>query len=390
MPVVNVALPIPLAKTFHYLLPINVAPIVGGRVRVPFGQRQAIGIVVSICEDSDMPLDKLKSISEVLDSRSLFPNSLWRILNWASTYYHYPIGAVLFHALPTLLRQGQTAEIALLWQWFITERGRSTFLDSLKRAPKQQQALAMLLQGPIYLHQIETLQLSARALQALRVKGLCDLQSQALEEEDWRPVFGVNGKPLQLNIEQAAACEAIHKKDDRFMVWLLAGVTGSGKTEVYLTVLKNVLSKGQQALVLVPEIGLTPQTITCFRERFNAPVEALHSKLNESERLSVWLKSQRGECAIVIGTRSALFTPFARLGIIVLDEEHDSSYKQHEGWRYHARDLAIFRAREENIPIVLGSATPSFETIYNVKKKNITSLLWVSVLVQPIHVNNRF
>ncbi len=160
---------------------------------------------------------------------------------------------------------------------------------------------------------------------------------------------------------------AIRSEDEQFAAWLLAGVTGSGKTEVYLSVLENVLAKGRQALVLVPEIGLTPQTIARFRERFNAPVDVLHSGLNDSERLAVWLRARSGEAAIVIGTRSALFTPFRQLGVIIIDEEHDSSYKQQEGWRYHARDLAVFRAREEDIPMVMGSATPALETLHNVQ-----------------------
>ena len=151
-------------------------------------------------------------------------------------------------------------------------------------------------------------------------------------------------------------------------------MTGSGKTEVYLSVLENILAQGRQALVLVPEIGLTPQTIASFRERFNAPVEVLHSGLNDSERLSVWLRARNGEAAIVIGTRSALFTPFSRLGVIIIDEEHDSSYNQQEGWRYHARDLAVFRAREEGIPIVMGTATPALETLHNVQMSKYRQL----------------
>lgn len=374
MPVVHVALPVPLARTFDYLLPGHLRPAVGGRVRVPFGQRHAIGIVTGINEDSELPLDKLKSVAEVLDERSLFPESLWRILNWAIGYYHYPIGEVLFHALPILLRQGKPAEMTPLWQWFATEQGRVTVLDSLKRAPKQQQALAALLQGPVYRHQVVELSLADSALQALRAKGLCDLRASRPADSDWRASYRVEGERLRLNTEQATAVGAIRSEDERFAAWLLAGVTGSGKTEVYLTVLENILAKGKQALILVPEIGLTPQTIARFRERFHAPVDVLHSALNDSERMAVWLKARSGETAIVIGTRSALFTPFARLGIIVIDEEHDSSYKQHEGWRYHARDLAVFRAREENIPIVLGSATPALETLYNVQLKKYRNL----------------
>lgn len=368
MPVVQVALPVPLARTFDYRLDSATAcPVVGARVSVPFGKRNAIGIVVGISETSTFPLEQLKAIDAVLDGDSLFPPSLWRILCWATEYYHYPIGEVLFHALPILLRQGKPAQSAPLWQWFATEQGRATPPESLKRAPKQQQALAALLQKPVYRHQVNEMALTESALQALRSKGLIDLRAQEVATTDWRNGFSVLGERLRLNTEQATAVGAIRSEDTQFAAWLLAGVTGSGKTEVYLSVLENILAQGRQALVLVPEIGLTPQTIARFRERFNAPVEVLHSGLNDSERLSVWLRARNGEAAIVIGTRSALFTPFSRLGVIIIDEEHDSSYKQQEGWRYHARDLAVFRAREEGIPIVMGTATPALETLHNVQ-----------------------
>ncbi|WP_432322705.1 primosomal protein N' [Yersinia enterocolitica] len=368
MPVVQVALPVPLARTFDYRLDSAMGcPVVGARVSVPFGKRNTIGIVVGISETSTFPLEQLKAIDAVLDGDSLFPPSLWRILCWATEYYHYPIGEVLFHALPILLRQGKPAQSAPLWQWFATEQGRATPPESLKRAPKQQQALAALLQKPVYRHQVNEMALTESALQALRSKGLIDLRAQEVATTDWCDGFSVLGERLRLNTEQATAVGAIRSEDTQFAAWLLAGVTGSGKTEVYLSVLENILAQGSQALVLVPEIGLTPQTIARFRERFNAPVEVLHSGLNDSERLSVWLRARNGEAAIVIGTRSALFTPFSRLGVIIIDEEHDSSYKQQEGWRYHARDLAVFRAREEGIPIVMGTATPALETLHNVQ-----------------------
>ncbi|HDL6855390.1 TPA: primosomal protein N' [Yersinia enterocolitica] len=368
MPVVQVALPVPLARTFDYRLDSAMGcPVVGARVSVPFGKRNAIGIVVGISETCTFPLEQLKAIDAVLDGDSLFPPSLWRILCWATEYYHYPIGEVLFHALPILLRQGKPAQSAPLWQWFATEQGRATPPESLKRAPKQQQALAALLQKPVYRHQVNEMALTESALQALRSKGLIDLRAQEVATTDWCDGFSVLGERLRLNTEQATAVGAIRSEDTQFAAWLLAGVTGSGKTEVYLSVLENILAQGSQALVLVPEIGLTPQTIARFRERFNAPVEVLHSGLNDSERLSVWLRARNGEAAIVIGTRSALFTPFSRLGVIIIDEEHDSSYKQQEGWRYHARDLAVFRAREEGIPIVMGTATPALETLHNVQ-----------------------
>ncbi|AOR62933.1 primosomal protein N' [Pectobacterium wasabiae] len=368
MSVAQVALPVPLARTFDYLLPAGgMTPQVGTRVSVSFGNRKAIGIITALSDTSALPLEQLKPVHDLLDEQPLFPPSLWRILLWAVEYYHYPIGEVLFHALPILLRQGKPAHRAPLWQWFATEQGRATPLSTLKRAAKQQQALAALLQSPVYRHQVSEIGLTETALQALRSKGLCELKAAEQTPHDWRQSFSMATERLRLNTEQATAVGAIRSEDNHFAAWLLAGITGSGKTEVYLSVLENVLAQGKQALVLVPEIGLTPQTIARFRERFNAPVDVLHSALNDSERLAVWLRARSGEAAIVIGTRSALFTPFARLGLIVIDEEHDSSYKQQEGWRYHARDLAVFRAREEDIPIVMGTATPALETLYNVQ-----------------------
>ena len=368
MPVAHVALPVPLPRTFDYWLPDGMPVKAGCRVRVPFGKQERIGIVTAVSERSELPLNELKPVAEVLDAGPVFSASVWRLLLWAADYYHHPIGDVLFHALPIVLRQGKPASATPMWYWFATEQGQAVDINSLKRSPKQQQALAALRQGKIWRHQVAELEFNDAALQALRGKGLAELASEAPAIADWRTGFSVPGERLRLNTEQATAVGAIHSASDSFSAWLLAGITGSGKTEVYLSVLENVLAQGRQALVMVPEIGLTPQTIARFRHRFNAPVEVLHSGLNDSERLSAWLKAKNGEAAIVIGTRSSLFTPFKDLGVIVIDEEHDSSYKQQEGWRYHARDLAVWRAHSEQIPIILGSATPALETLYNVRQ----------------------
>ncbi|MGR7141713.1 primosomal protein N' [Klebsiella aerogenes] len=374
MSVAHVALPVPLPRTFDYLLPEGIPVKAGCRVRVPFGKQERIGIVVSVSERSELPLAELKPVAEALDSEPVFSSTVWRMLLWAADYYHHPIGDVLFHALPIMLRQGKPASAAPMWYWFATEQGQALDINSLKRSPKQQQALAALRQGKIWRYQVAELEFNDAALQALRGKGLAELACEAPAIIDWRTSFAVPGERLRLNTEQATAVGAIHSASDRFSAWLLAGITGSGKTEVYLSVLENVLAQGRQALVMVPEIGLTPQTIARFRQRFNAPVEVLHSGLNDSERLASWLKAKNGEAAIVIGTRSSLFTPFKDLGVIVIDEEHDSSYKQQEGWRYHARDLAVWRAHSEQIPIILGSATPALETLYNVRQRKYREL----------------
>ncbi|MDC9615090.1 primosomal protein N' [Xenorhabdus khoisanae] len=369
MTVVQVVLPVPLTRAFDYLLPEGLPlPAIGVRVNVPFGKRNAIGIVTGITDNSEFSPEQLKSISGILDVQPLFPDDLWQLLLWSASYYHHPLGEVLFHALPVLLRQGKPAEFSPLWQWHVTETGREIPLEQLKRSTKQQQTLATLRQKPVYRHQVAELELSESALQSLKKKSLIELYPIQPEAENWHEDFKIIGERLKLNTEQATAIGAIRAEDNTFSPWLLAGITGSGKTEVYLSVLENILGQGKQALILVPEIGLTPQTIRRFRERFDAPVDVLHSALNDSERLAVWLRAKRGENAIVIGTRSALFTPFAHLGVIIIDEEHDSSYKQQEGWRYHARDLAVFRAKKEGIPIIMGTATPALETLYNVQQ----------------------
>ncbi|AEW44844.1 primosomal protein N' [Serratia symbiotica str. 'Cinara cedri'] len=368
MLVLHVALPIPLSSTFDYLLSPEITPVLGARVCVSWGQRQMIGIIVDYSETSICSLEKLKPINSMLDNISLFSPNLWRILRWASNYYNHPLGKVLFHALPVLLRQGKSANTTLLRQWFVTDLGNNILLNSLKRAPKQQQALAYLKRYPIYCHQVSTLDLTVNSLRSLRKKGLIDLRYESSTNHDWRPGFSILSARLPMNAEQTIAVQSICDEDEYFIAWLLAGVTGSGKTEVYLRVLEHILSKGKQALILVPEIGLIPQTIFRFRERFNVPIDILHSGLSYSERLAVWLRARAGEVAVIIGTRSALFSPLQDLGVIIIDEEHDRSYKQQEYWRYHARDLAVLRAKEENIPIVMGSATPSLETLHNVQR----------------------
>ncbi|MXP67924.1 primosomal protein N' [Pantoea sp. Aalb] len=367
MLVVQIALPLPLPRLFDYLLPPDVPQLVpGARTQVSFGNRTMIGIAVNILENSKLPLTQLKKIEKVIDDQSLFSPVLWHILHWAANYYHFPIGEVLSHALPVLLRQGKPTRINTMRKWIISDAGRKVTMESLKYAPKQQKALATILKQPLYYNQISKHNITHATLKSLRTKGLCDLYEEASTIIDWRNNFKIKGKRLDLNKDQEFAVQAINKERNSYVAWLLAGITGSGKTEVYLRVLEKILACGKQALVLVPEISLTPQTIKYFRERFKAPIDILHSSLKNSERLSVWLRARNGESAIVIGTRSAIFTPLTRLGAIIIDEEHDTSYKQQEGWRYQARDLAVFRAHQENIPIILGSATPALETLHNV------------------------
>ena len=360
---VRVALPVPLRRQFDYLAP-EPLPAIGCRVRVSFGRQQLVGLVTDHPEQSDLPLAKLKPILEVLDTTPLLPPSLWQLLLWSAHYYQHPLGEVLQHALPVLLRQGEAAQRRPLESWQLTPSGHD-FTPS-KNAERQRQALQLLQDGPLPAADLREVGIDSQVLAKLAAKGVVEKIDGSLPQEPWRDNLLVHeADQHQLNTEQALAVASVQSQPQEFGVFLLDGVTGSGKTEVYLQLIAPVLARGQQVLVLVPEIGLTPQTLQRFRRRFAAPILTLHSGMNDRERLEAWLACQSGDAAILIGTRSALFTPFRSLGLILIDEEHDASFKQQEGFRYHARDLAVMRARLDSCPILLGSATPALETLHN-------------------------
>ncbi|MFH4299175.1 primosomal protein N', partial [Acinetobacter baumannii] len=209
-------------------------------------------------------------------------------------------------------------------------------------------------------------------LKALQKKGLIDC---TLEPHDFSPApVQLAQMPLTLNDDQKKATQHVINAQHQYQAFLLDGLTGSGKTEVYLHIMHEVLKQGKQVLVLVPEIGLTPQTISRFKSRFNCDIALLHSGLNDSKRLQAWQQAQTGKASIILGTRSAIYTPLPRLGLIILDEEHDLSYKQQEGFRYHARDVALYRGHLQGCPVILGSATPSIDSYYLVETGKLTSL----------------
>ncbi|NOH63958.1 primosomal protein N' [Vibrio sp. RE88] len=362
--IARVALPVPLDKQFDYQIPSHLFPIIGGRVSVPFGRQTLVGVVTALVNQSEFSLDKLKPLKQVLDSQPVWPDSLYELLQWCSQFYQYPLGDTLLNAMPSALRKGKEADFATLVEWQLTAAGRNQLMLGFGRAVKQAKVMHMLESGSVpHQHFIDE-EVSSSVLKTLQEKGWIESIECKPEIRDWsRQVEADVDKP-KLNEEQAVAIATVNSFDG-FGCFLLEGVTGSGKTEVYLNLIKPVLEKGRQALVLVPEIGLTPQTINRFRHRFNVPVEVIHSGLNDSERLNAWLSARDKAAGIVIGTRSALLTPFADLGIIIVDEEHDASYKQQDSLRYHARDVAVMRANKEQIPIVLGSATPALETLHN-------------------------
>lgn len=364
--IAQVALPVPLDKCFDYLIPNYLFPVIGGRVSVPFGRQTLIGIVVGIVDHSDFPVEQLKPIKACLDAKPVWPTSLYQLLHWCSQFYQYPLGDTLAMALPSLLKKGKPADFTSLKQWHITEAGKNQLAAGFGNAHLQAKVVRMLDHGPLPHQAMIDEDIKSTTLKTLQDKGWIEAKYTQPAPPKWPTQLENEQYKPHLNEEQAIAVASINNHPG-FGCFLIDGVTGSGKTEVYLSIIKPVLEQGKQALVLVPEIGLTPQTINRFKRRFNVPVEVMHSGLNDTERLNAWLSARDKQAGIIIGTRSALFTPFANLGIIIVDEEHDASYKQQDTLRYHARDVAVMRGHKENFPVVLGSATPALETLHNAK-----------------------
>lgn len=371
MSIAHLALPSPLRHGFDYRLPDGGGELPAGvRVRAPFGRREVIGWLLHESAQTTVPVAKLRAVLAVLDEQPALNPALWQLALWTARYYQHALGDALTQMVPALIRQGEPLRAAPEPLWQLTARGMALAADGLSRAPKQLAAWQVLKAHEQGLTETtcRALAITRDALKALNDKGLAHCLQPTTRDEmtapSW-PNLGLAQPELSLNDEQAVALQALTQAPAGFCVWLLQGVTGSGKTEVYLQHIAHVLRSGRQVLVLVPEIGLTPQTVARFQARFRCPVLALHSGLSDRERLNAWRQAREGRAGIVIGTRSAVFTPLARPGLMVIDEEHDLSFKQQEGFRYHGRDVAVRRAQLENIPIVLGSATPSLETLAN-------------------------
>jgi primosomal protein N' (replication factor Y) len=365
--VYNIAIQSPLRRCFDYLPPVkHTTPLANGvRVLVSFGRRQVIGIVVSCAPQSDLPESKLKAILSVIDAAPLLPKTLINVLHWAADYYHHPLGDVYSTALPSKLRTLQKPDKRNVG-WRLVKEHESIINDIFGKAHRQR-ALYDHIQtsGPVTASEMIQSGFNSSALKGLKDKGL--VESVELPQKLLQPFSALKKSEheLSLNLEQQAAVDLIRTCANTYHCFVLDGVTGSGKTEVYMRVMEDQLRTGKQCLVLIPEIGLTPQTIERFRKRFACPTVALHSGLNDSERLSAWQQAKSGTAGIILGTRSAIFTPMLHPGIIILDEEHDSSFKQQEGFRYSARDLSVMRGREEKVSVILGSATPSLESLAN-------------------------
>jgi primosomal protein N' (replication factor Y) len=365
---VAVAIDVPLRKTFTYRVPSDIGTAdvrAGMRVMVPFGRGQRVAIVIDPAATADVDAAKIKPLTKVIDDEPIWPAPLWSLLGWTAAYYHHPIGEVIATAMPALLRHRATPAARPPLGYAITPAGR----ERLANLPASARAQARLLRliasspAPTAVRDLDEHVDGWRSVMRTLIRqGWVETIASAPDESPRMPPDALPA----LSAAQRDAVARIGDDMDRFRCVLLDGVTGSGKTEVYLQVIARAVERGRQALLLVPEIGLTAQTVERLARRFGSALCVIHSGLTDNERARAFDRARRRDVAIVVGTRSAVWTPLAAPGVIVVDEEHDLSYKQQEGLRYSARDVAVMRARREGIPIVLGSATPSLESLANV------------------------
>lgn len=376
-PVLRVAINAPLSRLFDYLPPKSGMPEPGCRIQVPFGRQVQTGLVMEIAAESDIPAARLKNAMQVIDESSLLSEADRWLIQFTSNYYHHPIGEVVAAALPTLLRQGNplTTDIRKV---SVTPAGASADIEAIrKRAPRQAELLLLIQDTEsVSFAELDEMMPGWRRVRKSLIEKLLLEEFTVVDDSDSAErlanVEQVSG-PI-LNADQTAALRAI-RQHDGFQVSLLDGVTGSGKTEVYLHLIQDQISAGRQVLVIVPEIGLTPQLVNRFQKRLGLEPVLMHSALTDSARLAAWRAARSGSAQLIVGTRSAIFASLKEPGLIIVDEEHDSSLKQQEGLRYSARDLAVIRGKYLDIPVVLGSATPSLESLQRCREGAYQHLL---------------
>ncbi|MCY4219366.1 MAG: primosomal protein N' [Gammaproteobacteria bacterium] len=395
-PIVSVAVPVPLRRTFDYQFETEIEP--GSRVIVPFRNRQLVGMVIPTLPDKS--ITKHKNIIHVLDDQPFIPPTILKFYIWSANYYHYPIGEVIHTALPPNVRMAIKLSNPETPEHFIQNPKfpEADVLSTLVRARKQQLLYSSLSDGKcLRLDEIEKLpQISE--IRNVR-SGMQSLKKKGLVLQIHRPPTEIRPCEILLNREQSETLSKIKANQLGFHTHLIHGITGSGKTEIYIHTIHDCLKRGRQVLVLVPEISLTKQLVDRFINRFGDRVHCYHSGISKSERYRTWWKAGNGTAGVILGTRSAVFMPILNLARIIVDEEHDLSFKQMDGFRYHARDLAIKRASLEEIPIILGSATPSMESMHNAHsgkyhlsilrkragKANLPKIEFIDLRLQPPH-----
>ncbi len=373
MAIAKVALDCPVNSLFDYRAGELIAAE-GQLVVVPFGRRRQVGLVMEIVESSVVPAARLRNIEKILPLAPLPDDSL-ALIRFASEYYQCPIGQTAFVGLPAVLRRVRYVLPEPQYEYALTVAGRKLTPDQFPaRALIMRRLLDALCSGKVLGH-VQLRALSARAPEMVKAWVQAGWVEKRVEITTPVPAGEGNLAQPELTGEQRATVDAIAATWGTYSPWLLEGITGSGKTEIYFRLIQQVAARGLQTLLMVPEINLTPQLEQRFRGRFpGLRLVGLHSHLAEGERCTNWLAAHAGHAQVVIGTRVSIFTPLPRLGLIIVDEEQDGSFKQQDGLRYSARDLAIFLARQRKVPVLLGSATPSLETYLNARNRRFGHL----------------
>lgn len=372
MPILHVAIDKPIRQLFDYLPPNNTdnkAIQAGMRINVPFGKhKEMVGIIVKIDHHSHLPSTKLKRANYLIDTTSTLSTNMMTLLLWASGYYHHALGEVMFTSLPLTYRRNKPVTDESYWQ--LTQAGQ-TALSQLSAQAYKQRAILDYCQsmGVASSTEIKTaINNATTTLKTITKKGWLTPTTIPITKTTIRQTS------LNLNHEQQNAVQQITKNLNLHHIYLLDGITGSGKTEVYISLITKTINAGLQTLVLIPEIGLTPQLIQRFRAIFHTKIAVFHSGLSANERQQSWQSAKNGQATILLGTRSAVWLPLKRPGLYIIDEEHDLSYKQQDGFKYCARDILIVRGKHDNVPVVLGSATPALESIHNTNINKYTHL----------------
>ncbi len=360
-------------RAFDYGVPEGLAAVVGSRVRVPVRMRTLLGTIIALSETTEA--DGVRMISELVGDEPALSPGLIGLAQWMANYYCCPLEAAMKTVLPNVIRKAEVGHKVRLFAQLAREVSDEELAELEKKAPKQSDVVSVLRQAakPIAVAELcEQCGVAHQTVQTMAKKGWLVVEPETVERDPFGKEQFVSSGKLELNDEQrtvfARVAAAIDGSVDAMKPFLLHGVTGSGKTEIYLQGIDRALELGMGAILLVPEISLTPQTVERFKSRFaatNHEVAVLHSHLSEGERHDEWHRIRSGKARIVIGARSAIFAPVEKLGIIIVDEEHENTYKQEEMPRYHGRDLAVLRGHLEKCVVVLGSATPSLESAYN-------------------------
>jgi len=362
--IANVVMPFLIRQSFKYFVPDSIIPVIGARVVVPFHSKDKIGVIVSFnCQHKTSKLN-FKFIKLLIDNKPLYTKILFDLLTWLSNYYFCPKGIIFFYVLPKRLKTDYIIKKKYCLKWSITKKGQEIDIQNFNLSQKQRYNLFFLKKSDVFYNELKKYNLSKFVLKKLELKHLCESN---LFYTDYLKVQSVPKikKKIFLN-KKAIFCVDKILSVKKFSSWLITKTSLFSKVKFYISLIQKILDKKMQILILVPYEKNIKKIISFLKMYFDISIGTIHCQLTDSEHLKNWIKIKDGEYSIVIGTKKNIFSPFLKLGLIIVYEEHNLYYKNLHQFRYNARDVAVLRAYKENIPIILDSDTPSLKTLHNV------------------------